>query len=245
MTYRDQIRFTLVGVLFCSVLAGAGLAAPVPETLEEHPWYDKTRDNYKQYTAEEVRKFIPDKKNPPEYAPGSPPLLPAGLAQVLLIIFLGVLVFFSVFLAYRWFRERESGSRSGTRLSGQAGPEVLELPGLEKSIELNQSDLPGLIRRALDAGRDRLAASYIFAYLLFELSNREYITLAKNRTAREYARIMAVEERVPSLFRELFRQAAANFDVAVYRESSPGVDLREFWEKVQAALRALSSGNVA
>lgn len=234
-------------VLFAFVLAAFVLAAlhcgtdPAAEgfadRMQEMPWYERSADDYKEYSAEEVAKHIPEESErtgPELRLPDSGLVLPAGIQEAILILFLAVLVFFCAYLAYRWYNEREIESPRVLKTS-LAGPEVLELPGLETSVS-SELDLQAAIRAALAAGQDRKASAYIFAFFLLELSRRDLLELKKSRTAREYVREVVRDDRHSEHLRFVFKRAAALFEVAVYAAAAPGEDIGSLWSEVRSVL---------
>jgi hypothetical protein len=234
------LRVTLLSLYV--VFAASGLAAEdVPASLEDMPWYEAPQDDYHEYTPEEVRKFIPDEaEESPEFQMGErPPGLPPGLQQLVLILFLGLLIFFSVYLAYRWYQERETEIRPLKTRERPAGPEVLDLPGIEEAVA-TELDLNREIDGLLKEGRLGKATVYIFVFLLRELSAREYIALQRHVTARGYARMVRSGKDIPTSVRDIFAEAAEAFELVAYSERRPERDVARLWERAQAELKSLA-----
>ena len=236
-----MIRTAVLLCAFCLVLAPLGLAGEeVPESLEDMPWYEMPRDDYKEYTAEEVRKYIPEEEEEREFQMGQrPPGLPRGLQELILILFLAVFIFFSVYLAYRWYQERETDIRPISVRSRPDGPEVLDLPGIEEAV-VAETDLSREIDAALREGRTGKATIYLFVFLLRELSVREYIALRRHVTARGYARMVAAGKEVPASVREIFAEAAEAFELVAYSERRPELDVGRLWERAKTELGTLA-----
>lgn len=218
-------------------------AEPFADRMQEMPWYDAPADDYRDYTAEEVRKYIPEEDDPsPEMpVPGQGgPVLPPGVQEILLIVFLGVIVFFAAYLAYRWYTERELGRKAGFRAVAANQPEVFDLPGIALAPG-ETPNLPERIRVALKEGHSRLAAALIFVFVLLEFSARGLLELRKSRTPRAYARLVGGDDSIPAALRDLFGQSAAAFEIAVYGESAPGLDLGDLWGRLSVELGGAES----
>jgi hypothetical protein len=210
-------------------LAGAMVACN--DRPVKYPWYDHERDQYKEYSAEEIRQFIPQKAQPAPSFSGI-----GAIAQIAIYLLLAALVAAIVYFLARYFRQKKSTLPDLASEELPSDPVYLPVSEIDLPFHLQSSqELGKLIEEALKNRDLRRCAIYIFLFLVARLSERQMLQTRKSGTAREYARRM--KKLLPDLGEEI-EYSRLLFEQALYGESAPEFGALDLWRKLRQGLTA-------
>jgi len=186
----------------------SGLIAAPPEWTKEMPWYDQSKEDYKQYNEKDIRPFLDQQPRKRETRRGSVPDMSLFL-YVAIALLIGAALYFIV----RAYLERAARPKEKT-----SGEEIV-VSVLEERHELStvEINLRTTIEQLLAAGKYRRAGMLLFQFTLERLSESHLIEFSPDQTPREIQKSVPADEAAASLLLE----AARVFEDCAYRPTEP------------------------
>ncbi|MBE7437321.1 MAG: hypothetical protein HS115_02610 [Spirochaetales bacterium] len=192
--------------------------------LADFPWYDTERQDYRKYTAEELREVMPEET---QSAP-APVLEAPPVSLFLLEILLYLLAAVALFFAVRWLIRRKPQAKEG-RSSVVLPVKFQEYTAFQEVVQARTAaEIRERIERAIAAMQLREAGKLIFIYLVARMTEKGELAVSGSLTAREIAREMKKIRPDPLSIIERSRQA---FEKSLYagREEP---DLPHLWQTI-------------
>lgn len=185
------------------------------ESLQEMPWYDKTRDDYRKYGPDDVK--IPKEEQTGQGGPMRGPGIGIGSLRFFVILLLAGLAFLILYLLYRRYRDRRPGLDS---IDGvHAG--TVSYSGLPSDEVRGEWDPWHLFEEALRRGDLRAAAVFLYGTAVSGYRRRGLLPEGDHLTARDFVRRLTRSNEAGPEERRVFAGVARVYEAALYADLAP------------------------